>query len=182
VTFALPPITSARDAADIAAAIAEAVAAGQLTPSDETRPAESRCSLHFGPDDKARPAALGSGWGSRPDERRASVEQPAPVGTLPPTPGRGQGGGKGFRKRISTSNRRVFRLLAGKLPQSRLGLFRQHRPNAEVAFDVSASECVSLLARFRPVQPFRDYGEREAALYAARRVGSRLRYPTRVQP
>jgi hypothetical protein len=34
VTFALPPITSARDAADIAAAVAEAVAAGQLTPSE----------------------------------------------------------------------------------------------------------------------------------------------------
>jgi Family of unknown function (DUF5681) len=34
VTFALPPITSARDAADIAAAIAEAVAAGNLTPSE----------------------------------------------------------------------------------------------------------------------------------------------------
>jgi hypothetical protein len=34
VTFALPPITSARDAADIAAAIAEAVAAGHLTPSE----------------------------------------------------------------------------------------------------------------------------------------------------
>jgi hypothetical protein len=34
VTFALPPITSARDAADIAAAIAEAVAAGHVTPSE----------------------------------------------------------------------------------------------------------------------------------------------------
>ena len=34
VAFALPPITSARDAADIAAAVAEAVAAGQLTPSE----------------------------------------------------------------------------------------------------------------------------------------------------
>ena len=34
VTFTLPPITSARDAADIAAAVAEAVAAGQLTPSE----------------------------------------------------------------------------------------------------------------------------------------------------
>jgi hypothetical protein len=34
VTFALPPITSARDAADIAAAIAQAVAAGHLTPSE----------------------------------------------------------------------------------------------------------------------------------------------------
>src|SRR6516165_6653772 len=34
VTFALPPITSPRDAADIAAAVAEAVAAGQLTPSE----------------------------------------------------------------------------------------------------------------------------------------------------
>jgi hypothetical protein len=34
VGFALPPITSARDAADIAAAVAEAVAAGQITPSE----------------------------------------------------------------------------------------------------------------------------------------------------
>ena len=34
VTFPLPPITSPRDAADIAAAVAEAVAAGQLTPSE----------------------------------------------------------------------------------------------------------------------------------------------------
>jgi hypothetical protein len=34
VTFALPPINSARDAADIAAAIAEAVAAGHVTPSE----------------------------------------------------------------------------------------------------------------------------------------------------
>ena len=34
VTFPLPPITSPRDAADIAAAIAEAVAAGHLTPSE----------------------------------------------------------------------------------------------------------------------------------------------------
>jgi hypothetical protein len=34
VTFALPPITSARDAADIAAAIAQAVAAGHITPSE----------------------------------------------------------------------------------------------------------------------------------------------------
>jgi hypothetical protein len=34
VTFALPPITSARDAADIAAAVAEAVAAGHITPSE----------------------------------------------------------------------------------------------------------------------------------------------------
>jgi hypothetical protein len=34
VTFALPPITSARDAADIAAAIAQAVAAGHVTPSE----------------------------------------------------------------------------------------------------------------------------------------------------
>jgi hypothetical protein len=34
VRFALPPITSARDAADIAAAVAKAVAAGQLTPSE----------------------------------------------------------------------------------------------------------------------------------------------------
>ena len=34
VTFALPPITSARDAADIAAAVTEAVAAGHLTPSE----------------------------------------------------------------------------------------------------------------------------------------------------
>ena len=34
VTFPLPPITSARDAADIAAAVAEAVAAGHITPSE----------------------------------------------------------------------------------------------------------------------------------------------------
>jgi hypothetical protein len=34
VRFALPPITSARDAADIAATIAEAVAAGHLTPGE----------------------------------------------------------------------------------------------------------------------------------------------------
>jgi hypothetical protein len=34
VTFPLPPITSARHAADIAAAVAEAVAAGRLTPSE----------------------------------------------------------------------------------------------------------------------------------------------------
>jgi hypothetical protein len=34
VTFALPPITSARDAADIAASVAGAVAAGNLTPSE----------------------------------------------------------------------------------------------------------------------------------------------------
>jgi hypothetical protein len=34
VTFALPPITSARDAADIAAAVAQAVAAGRITPSE----------------------------------------------------------------------------------------------------------------------------------------------------
>jgi hypothetical protein len=34
VRFPLPPITSARDAADIAAAVAQAVAAGQLTPSE----------------------------------------------------------------------------------------------------------------------------------------------------
>ena len=34
VAFPLPPITSARDAADIAAAVAEAVAAGHLTPSE----------------------------------------------------------------------------------------------------------------------------------------------------
>ena len=34
VTFALPPITSPRDAADIAAAIAQAVAAGHVTPSE----------------------------------------------------------------------------------------------------------------------------------------------------
>jgi hypothetical protein len=34
VTFPLPPITSARDAADIAAAIAQAVAAGHITPSE----------------------------------------------------------------------------------------------------------------------------------------------------
>jgi hypothetical protein len=34
VSFALPPITSARDAADIAAAVAEAVAAGHITPNE----------------------------------------------------------------------------------------------------------------------------------------------------
>ena len=34
VTFALPPITSARDAADIAASVAEAVAGGDLTPAE----------------------------------------------------------------------------------------------------------------------------------------------------
>ena len=34
VSFPLPPITSIRDAADIAAALAEAVAAGRLTPSE----------------------------------------------------------------------------------------------------------------------------------------------------
>jgi hypothetical protein len=34
VTFALPPITSPRDAADIAAAVAQAVAAGHITPSE----------------------------------------------------------------------------------------------------------------------------------------------------
>jgi hypothetical protein len=34
VSFPLPPITSARDAADIAAAVAEAVAAGHITPSE----------------------------------------------------------------------------------------------------------------------------------------------------
>src|SRR6516165_10454355 len=34
VRFPLPPITSARDAADIAAAVAEAVAAGHVTPSE----------------------------------------------------------------------------------------------------------------------------------------------------
>ena len=34
VSFLLPPITSARDAADIAAAVAEAVASGKLTPSE----------------------------------------------------------------------------------------------------------------------------------------------------
>jgi hypothetical protein len=34
VTFPLPPITSPRDAADIAAAIAQAVAAGHITPSE----------------------------------------------------------------------------------------------------------------------------------------------------
>jgi hypothetical protein len=33
-TFELPPITSARDAADIAAAVARAVAVGHLTPSE----------------------------------------------------------------------------------------------------------------------------------------------------
>src|SRR6516225_582788 len=34
VTFPLPPINTARDAADIAAAVAEAVAAGHVTPSE----------------------------------------------------------------------------------------------------------------------------------------------------
>jgi hypothetical protein len=34
VAFPLPPITSARDAADIAAAVAQAVAAGHITPSE----------------------------------------------------------------------------------------------------------------------------------------------------
>jgi hypothetical protein len=34
VSFALPPISSPRDAADIAAAVAQAVAAGHLTPSE----------------------------------------------------------------------------------------------------------------------------------------------------
>jgi hypothetical protein len=34
VTFELPPITSARDAADVAAAVAEAVAAGHVTPGE----------------------------------------------------------------------------------------------------------------------------------------------------
>jgi hypothetical protein len=34
VTFPLPPITSARDAADIASAVVEAVAAGHITPSE----------------------------------------------------------------------------------------------------------------------------------------------------
>jgi hypothetical protein len=34
VTFPLPPITSARDAADVMGAVAEAVAAGRITPSD----------------------------------------------------------------------------------------------------------------------------------------------------
>jgi hypothetical protein len=34
VAFPLPPITSPRDAADIAAAVAEAVAAGHITPSE----------------------------------------------------------------------------------------------------------------------------------------------------
>jgi len=34
VTFPLPPITSPRDAADIAAAVANAVAAGNLTPTE----------------------------------------------------------------------------------------------------------------------------------------------------
>jgi Family of unknown function (DUF5681) len=34
VTFPLPPITSARDAADIMAAVAEAVAAGRVTPGE----------------------------------------------------------------------------------------------------------------------------------------------------
>ena len=34
VSFALPPISSPRDAADIAAAVAQAVAAGHITPSE----------------------------------------------------------------------------------------------------------------------------------------------------
>ena len=34
MTFPLPPINTARDAADIAAAVAQAVAAGHLTPSE----------------------------------------------------------------------------------------------------------------------------------------------------
>ena len=34
VRFPLPPINTARDAADIAAAVAEAVAAGHITPSE----------------------------------------------------------------------------------------------------------------------------------------------------
>jgi hypothetical protein len=34
VRFGLPPVTSARDAADLAAAVVEAVAAGNLTPSE----------------------------------------------------------------------------------------------------------------------------------------------------
>ena len=37
MTFALPPITSARDAADIAAAIAQAVAKGDVTPSEAAK-------------------------------------------------------------------------------------------------------------------------------------------------
>jgi hypothetical protein len=34
VTFALPPITGARDAADLMAAVTKAVAAGNITPSE----------------------------------------------------------------------------------------------------------------------------------------------------
>lgn len=34
MNFALPPITSARDAADIMPAVAQAVAAGDITPAD----------------------------------------------------------------------------------------------------------------------------------------------------
>jgi hypothetical protein len=34
VTFALPPITSARDAADVMSGVMSAVAAGQITPAD----------------------------------------------------------------------------------------------------------------------------------------------------
>jgi hypothetical protein len=36
VTFSLPPITSARDAADLMAAVTEAVATGHITPSEAT--------------------------------------------------------------------------------------------------------------------------------------------------
>src|SRR5437899_1607394 len=36
VTFALPPIDSARDAADLIAAVAEAVAIGHITPTEAT--------------------------------------------------------------------------------------------------------------------------------------------------
>ena len=36
VTFALPPITSARDAADLMAAVTKAVATGNITPCEAT--------------------------------------------------------------------------------------------------------------------------------------------------
>src|SRR5215831_19193670 len=35
-------------------------------------------------------------------------------------------------ERISTSNRRVFRLSAGDQPQSSMGLFQQHRPIRDI--------------------------------------------------
>ena len=48
VTFALPPITSPRDAADIAAAVAEAVAAGHVTPSEAAEIGKGHRSLRQG--------------------------------------------------------------------------------------------------------------------------------------